>query len=535
MEHEYLVSIRRSRAMERSLALRRCETSCSVGHSQAVAVGLDTHQPEVVEHDSAQRVDEAVDAFALRCATTPVTRSFAHVAVPSPTREFLSGAHLPSTFCFQFNWHKRTSQQDGDLVIRDGTRFLVPERPTQFTINHLGTGVHGFHNLRQLGRMASEGHVQSPMVLFGAQALRKSQGAQLDVVVDFDSRARTCEDLKQKYVWLEAAWAQTIRSVLSEFSGMDALEVDANETLVIAITYAPSRKRKRDDAPGAGANARESARADGPDASDTFISLAAIRIPPAMDDTQLDKNTKLMHMYDADRTCYLAVLGTAPDFQGDMFVGALGVSPKHASHVLTAALLEAHSRGSKRAATVFSDFEEGRTDFVHGRRGFTAASFYLSQGWALMAPVLIQRWPLHHKLHFVSLKERSEDMLHEFCASRANNLDLISIDLEACAERLRQRKNTCLAALMQVEARLRDDNEYRPKEDERYMLARHMLDGSAPSTKRMTFSGQYQTAVANYLNPPEKHKLVCQTKRFFDKFDKGELSIKNFFRLDLEA
>ena len=62
MEHEYLVSIRRSRAMERSLALRRCETSCSVGHSQAVAVGLDTHQPEVVEHDLAQRVDEAVDA-----------------------------------------------------------------------------------------------------------------------------------------------------------------------------------------------------------------------------------------------------------------------------------------------------------------------------------------------------------------------------------------------------------------------------------------------------------------------------------------
>ena len=87
-----------------------------------------------------------------------MTRSFAHVAVPSPTREFLSGAHLPSTFCFQFNWHKRTSEQDGDLVIRDGTRFLVPERPTQFTINHLGTGVHGFHNLRQLGRMASEGH-----------------------------------------------------------------------------------------------------------------------------------------------------------------------------------------------------------------------------------------------------------------------------------------------------------------------------------------------------------------------------------------
>ena len=105
-----------------------------------------------------------VDAFALRCATTPVTRSFAHVAVPSPTREFLSGAHLPSTFCFQFNWHKRTSEQDGDLVIRDGTRFLVPERPTQFTINHLGTGVHGFHNLRQLGRMASEGHVSSDTV-----------------------------------------------------------------------------------------------------------------------------------------------------------------------------------------------------------------------------------------------------------------------------------------------------------------------------------------------------------------------------------
>ena len=88
---------------------------------------------------------------------------------------------------------------------------------------------------------------------------------------------------------------------------------------------------------------------------------------------------------------------------------------------------------------------------------------------------------------------------------------------------------------MQVEARLRDDKEYRPKEDERYMLARHMLDGSAPSTKRMTFSGRYKGAVDNYLNPREQHKLVCQTKRFFDKFDKGELSIKNFFRLELEA
>ena len=266
-----------------------------------------------------------------------------------------------------------------------------------------------------------------------------------------------------------------------------------------------------------------------------IIIIAAIRVPPAMDATQLDTNTKLMHMYDADRTCYLAVLGTAPDYQGDMFVGALGVSPKHASHVLTAALLEAHSRGSKRAATIFSDFEEGTTDFVHGRHGFTASSFYFKQGWDIMAPALILRWPLQHKLHFVSLKERSEANLNDFCASRANNFDLISIDLEACAERLRQRKNTCLAALMQVEARLRDDKEYRPKEDERYMLARHMLDGSAPSTKRMTFSGRYKGAVDNYLNPREQHKLVCQTKRFFDKFDKGELSIKNFFRLELEA
>ena len=44
-----------------------------------------------------------------------------------------------------------------------------------------------------------------------------------------------------------------------------------------------------------------------------IIIIAAIRVPPAMDATQLDTNTKLMHMYDADRTCYLAVLGTAPD------------------------------------------------------------------------------------------------------------------------------------------------------------------------------------------------------------------------------
>ena len=51
-----------------------------------------------------------------------------------------------------------------------------------------------------------------------------------------------------------------------------------------------------------------------------------------------------------------------------MFVGALGVSPKHASHVLAAALLEAHSRGSKRAATVFSDFEEFLVVFVEHRR-----------------------------------------------------------------------------------------------------------------------------------------------------------------------